>query len=318
MGVVMDALLRLLRSQKTNLLCCLATVVLLGTGSLLMDLRRDLYQGLQADDLRFFFQPLRSEHLWLYLLFPVLTVWGLSSLVVAVDRFLARRRLGWLRAAAHGPLLLHVAFPLALVAHLASGFGGGSALHPVLPSGAVVAGVHLRPLAIREERHPNGMPRQVHVTLEASEGGKTRRVELAYNRPLMLAAGATALLLADYGHVQTAVVRAGAHTAELVRGVPTEVGGRVLVLERIHSGPGLSVPVAAVTEHGAGGRGAWLPVGRSSPEAELACLELKSAPAVLLTERRNPGTPLVGLAALLAALGVLLSVRDRWARPRAA
>jgi hypothetical protein len=313
----MKTLLGLLRSHKTNLCCCAATVGLLAAGSVLMDLRRDLYEGLRADDLWYFFRPPRLAHWWLYALLPVVTLWGASSATVTLDALRSRlRRGGVLHALAHGPVWLHAAFPLALVAHLYSGVGGSSQTHPVLPDGAEIAGMRLRPLAIHEQRHPNGMPRQVTVTLERTRGALTDRVEIAYNRPLALDAGARLLLLGEYGQVPVATLRADGRTLQLVQGQPVRAGSRVLVLRRVvPAGQSLSVPVVVLAEAGPGGqREVWLPVGRELPGQALACLAVHDAPAVLLTERVNPGVPLVALVSLLAAVGVVLSTREHWRR----
>jgi hypothetical protein len=94
----------------------------------------------------------------------------------------------------------------------------------------------------------------------------------------------------------------------------------VLVLERVlPAGHGYGLPVAVVTEAGPGGtRQAWLSVGRAPAGQALACLQVRQAPAVLLTERVNPGVPLVALVSLLAAVGVVLSTREHWRRRPAA
>jgi hypothetical protein len=303
----------LLRSQKTGILCCFAAVALLGAGSFFMDARNDLYAGLRVDDLRFFFAPPRLEHVWLYLLMPVLALWGTNSLVCAYDTFRARLGRGVLHAFAHGPILLHVAFPLALVAHLWGGLGGRFESRRVMPSGATIAGVRLRPLAIHEERYPNGMPRQVGVTMERLDGGEARRVEIGYNRPLLLEAGARELMLADYAELPVAVVRVGGLRVKLVYGEPAAAGDEQLVLEKVYPpGSGLGVPVVAVSVSGPRqppGR-LLLPVGREQPGAHIVCEALETAPAVLLTERWNPSIPLVVFVAVLAAAGVLLCIRD--------
>ncbi|MHB8876666.1 MAG: hypothetical protein ACYC8T_23470, partial [Myxococcaceae bacterium] len=112
----------LLRSQGLGLLCGQATVVLLGVGSVVLAATRD---GASArvglDDLTAFFRFPSVAHLWLYLLVPVLGLYALNTALCTWDSVLAKWRRGVRELSPYAPVVMHLGFLLALVAH---GVGG--------------------------------------------------------------------------------------------------------------------------------------------------------------------------------------------------
>ena len=190
----------LLRSQGLGLLCGQLAVLLLGLGSVVLAATREgASAAVQLDDLRAFFAPPSAWHLWLYLLIVVLVVYGLNTALCTWHSTLRKWRSGQRSPSAHAPAVLHLAFLVALVAHLIGGLGGGEQPPLVLTT---TAWTRLDPqrrarlLTLQLDSHPDGSLRQVRARLALVERGARREVELRYNQPVVLAAGTRLLLLA--------------------------------------------------------------------------------------------------------------------------
>lgn len=314
-------MLRLLRSQKTGILACFATVALLGVGSVLADRIPEAYQGLQLDDLRFFFEPVRLVHGWFYALCLVLVVWAASAVVCTWDGVVlrVRSRLPW---TSWGTVILHLGFPLALLGHLVGGLLATTAVYRVGPQPVPIGGSTWRVAAVSEEHHPSGALRMLTATLEEQPGagatgdpGAPRAVEIGYNRPIFRALGAWELLLLRHVPVPGAVLRAadGAAVA-LAPGQRAVVGGRAVRLGRVLQHPSLRAPVAEVFVEFPARARHLLALGDTTPDGAFAFVEPRGTPLLLLMERWNPSIPLVVGVALLAVLGVLLAAADRLRR----
>ncbi len=304
------------RSQKLGLVCCFTSVFFLGFGSFLMAARQDVYGTLGLDDFRFFFQPLRWLHAWFYLLAASLAVWGMSSLVCALDTLAKRIRGRAFHPAAFGPILLHVAFFLALVAHLWGGLAAETGQRVVTPAGTELEGAIYRAVSLSVERHPTGMPRQISAILERTSGAgaKPEPVTIAYNQPLVFEAGAREYLLGNVGQTPVAKLRSGGEELELSAGEAGRLGSAEIRLSRLYTGPKTRMPVAFVTTVGASPIEVALPLGGKSPDGKLEFAGLRTAPYVVLTKRTNPSVPLVLLVTLLLVAGVGLTVWKRLRR----
>jgi hypothetical protein len=136
--------------------------------------------------------------------------------------------------------------------------------------------------------------------------GRVDEVEIGYNRPLILEAGALEILLARYGVVPVAVLVHRGERVALGPGQSSVVAGDQLTLGRIHPGNGQHVAVAEVLVAGDEPLRLLLPLGPGRAGAVTTFAAIEEAPVLLLTERRNPSMPLVWVTALLAVLGVLL------------
>lgn len=190
----------MLRSQGLGLLCGQLAVLLLGLGSVVLAATREGASAtVQLDDLRAFFAPPSVCHLWLYLLLVVLVLYGLNTALCTWASTLRRWRGGQRSPWMHGPAVLHLAFLVALVAHLVGGLGGGEA-PPVVLTTATWTRLdpqrQARLLTLELERHPDGSLRQAYARVALAAGGGRREVELRYNQPLVLEAGSRLVLLA--------------------------------------------------------------------------------------------------------------------------
>lgn len=316
--------LRLLEAQATGVVCALVASGLLGVGSFVMDRLPSRYLGLRWDDLRFFLQPPRPEHVWFYLLCAVLGVWGLSALVCTIQsvRSLLRRRVT--RWSAYGAPVLHVCFVLAMLAHLHGGVTASSRQHLIGPAGTEIRGAVYQPLRIQQQSHPNGMPRQVTVTLARTRAGDAgtaagadrQQLSLSYNEPIVLEGGATALLLQRAQAEQQAVVHFAGKRLALRPGEHRRVGEQTIVLEQLFDGPAFRVPVARITIAGAERTTRLVPLDPSGDGEEPAFIGFDTAPYVLVLERHNPSVPLVLLVSLLVVVGVVLVAVERIRRSR--
>lgn len=316
-------MLRLLRSQKTGIYACFATVALLAVGSVTADRVPEAYAGLSLDDLRFFFEPARLIHWWFYAVCLVLALWATSAVVAAWDGVVLRlrSRLPW---TAWGTVILHLGFPLALLGHLIGGLWATTAVHQLGPGGVAIAGSAWRVAAVEEELHPDGGLRMLTATLEerpldgAGAGAAPAapaRVRVGYNQPVFRALGAWELLLLRHFPVPGAVLRgADGIAVALAPGDRGVVGGRVVRLGRVLDHPSLRAPVAEVfVEFPERGRHV-LALGDALPDGALAFAEARGTPVLLLMERWNPSIPIVIGVALLAVVGVVLAGADRLRR----
>lgn len=192
--------LLMLRSQGLGLFCGQLAVLLLGLGSVVLAATREgASAAVQLDDLRAFFAPPSGVHLWLYLLIVVLVLYGLNTALCTWHSTLRKWRSGQRSPSAHAPAVLHLAFLVALVAHLIGGLGGGEQPPQVLTTTAwtpLDPQRRARLLTLRLDRHPDGSLRQARARLTLVEAGAGREVELRYNRPLVFEAGTRLVLLA--------------------------------------------------------------------------------------------------------------------------
>ena len=302
---------RFLRSQKTGVVSAFTAAALLGAGSIWMSLFPALYKGLGMDDIRFLFSPWRVEHAWFYALVTALTVWALSTLWCTASTLRARLRLGVRRPSAYGTSIIHVAFLLALVAHLQGGLGSETHRHVVGPQGVEIAGARYRTVALDEERYPTGMPRVVTATFERTRGNTTETVTAGYNRPIVLDAGRRILLLGRYAQVASAVIHHRGERVTLPPGRPVKVGEDVLTLGRVFERASLRVPVAQLSIEGPNRFRGMLPLTREPDPSRTAFVDIVRSPMVALTERHIPGILLVGMTALLLLLGVAFVAWER-------
>lgn len=313
-------LLRWLRSQKTNVVCALAAAALLGVGTVIADRAPDAYADLSLDDVRFFFAPLRPIHAWFYLLCGVLAVWATSALVVTWDGVVSRVRARLWRPTAWGSVVFHVAFPLALVAHLWGGLAATVEMHRVGPIPSSLAGAQVRLIGVEEAHHPDGSTRMVTATLErrVSDDDAPETVTVAYNQPILSRFGAHELLLLRHFPVPGAVLSApGGPSVALVSGQRAVVGDRVVTLGRLFDGDGLHAPVAEVLVEFPVRQAHFVVLGASTPDGSVAFAALRPSAMLLILERWNPSVPLVLIVALLAVIGAILTAGERLVRRRA-
>lgn len=329
---------RALTSQRTGLMAGFASAALLAVGSLLMDRAPGPYAGLEGDDLRWFFQEPRLAFWWFYALAAALGLWGLSATACTLDGLVVRVRARVLRPSAYGAPLLHAAFVLALVGHLWGGLAASSQPVTLGPQPTSLGDSTYETTQVEQSTYPNGMPRRVDVTLlrrpaipeaqlrhPSADSGEAspppERVHLGYNEPYVRDGGAFELLLGRAGRVPFAVLAVGNREVLMRRGETVRDAGWSLTLHNVVAGRSPGAPpyasVTAVAPSGARTQ-TMLAMGATDSGGEPSFRRLEERPVIAATLRRNPAVPLVVLAALVAALGVLMVIAERrWRRRRA-
>jgi len=111
-----------LYSQGLGIVCGQATVLLLALGSVVLAATRDgASRAIAMDDLNGFFAAPAAAHLWFYLLVPVLGLYALNIFLATV-RSVYRKWCDGLRdPRSYAAAVIHVAFLVALFAHLVGG-----------------------------------------------------------------------------------------------------------------------------------------------------------------------------------------------------
>jgi hypothetical protein len=322
--------LDLLRSQGLGVACGLVTVTLLAVGSVVMAATRDTVSAAIAmDDVRAFFAPPRLAHAWLYLLVPVLALYGLTTLLATWTSVSQRWRSGQRSAGALGPSVVHLSFLVAMVAHLVGGFWGAEQGVAVVGAawGALPDGRQGRLAAFSEDKLPSGATRQVSALLHLRDAGGTERQEvLAYNAPITAGWGRSLLLLVQHASQPGAVSLSseGVSCTAETGGPPCVLGETRVQLTGLRPMGQRGVVVAFLLLTGPDGRSrdGWLVPGRTMPLDErrtLALDHVEDRPVVVVRGRAAPGNPVALLAAVLLALGLTMMARRFWAaRPRRA
>jgi hypothetical protein len=309
---------RALVSQKTGVVCAFSAAGLLATGSVLADRLPGVYQDLSGGDLRFFFEPVRAVHLWLYAAMVVFAVWGLSTLLCTLEALRSRWQARCWRPGAWGTILVHLSFILALVAHLLGGLTADGREHLVAGDGTDIAGARYRALGVDQQSWPNGMPKTLRVELERTKGSERSLVYVGFNEPVVLEGGARELLLGRIGQgAGAAILRVGGEQVRLRPGESAAVRGRTVTLQKLHMAQSLRVPVVSLLLDGGEPQRTMLPLDPGSTD-ELAFVGIESTPLVSLRERYDPSIPLVLAVALLLALGVVLTAWEHLRRERQA
>lgn len=313
-------LAQLLRSQGLGVACGIATVLLLAVGSFVIPATRDgASAGLMMDELRPFVDRPSVWHSWFYLLMPVFGLYAVNTLLATWHSVVGKWRSGVRTPFRYGAAVMHVAFVVALFAHLIGGFYGAE-------RGAVVArsswqpigdGRDIRLVDLDVASYPNGQPRAVtaHVELRGADGEVERRAA-GYNHPISDGWGARLLLLTRWDDSPPAVLVAlGAARCRLAVGESCALGPLRAVLREVKTVPGSEtlVPVLALAQPGEPPREVWLPPqGAQLPEGQLVAQPISSGPAVLFRYRYAPGSPWALAASLLLVAGIVLLGRRWW------
>ena len=302
-----------LRSQGLGVLCGLATVLLLGIGSVVMAATRDgASAGIGLDDLTGFFLRPSPVHLWFYVLVPVAGLYALNALLATWETVTSRWRAGLRQPRAYAAAVMHVAFLVALLAHLVGGFLSQE-------RGAVVVGEGWQPLpafgearltALEVDSMPNGMPREVRAAVEVrDQAGRVEVAEVGYNQPLSAGWGSRLALLAEMGQLPVARFASGEERCALSQEQGCTLGGERVEVLAFATPRGPDDLQALLRRAGPGGQPEtrWMRAGEMvalRSGRPLLLVEMAMAPAVLLRVRETPGHPIALVAAVLLALGV--------------
>jgi hypothetical protein len=305
-----------LRSQGLGICCGLATVLLLAVGSVVMAATRDgASAAIGLDDLTGFFTRPALAHLWLYLLVPVAALYALNTLLATWETVTSRWRAGQRAPRAYAAAVMHLAFLVALLAHLAGGFfsvEGGA--HLVTEGWQPLPGFgEARLVSLEVDELPNGMPREVRAAVELRDGaGRIEAAVVGYNQPLSSGLGSRLALLSDLGRVPVARLASGEETCALSQEQGCLLGGERIEVAAFADPRGQRQALVRRAVAGGQAEVRWVRAGEMlalRSGRPLLLIETALVPAVALRVRETPGHPVALLAALLLAAGVLMMWR---------
>ncbi len=320
-----ERFLRFARSQGLGFVCGQATVLLLAVGSVVLAVTREgASSGIVLDEVGVFFERPSLWHAWFYLLLGVMTVYGANTFLATWHSVSRKWRTGVRRMSAYAPSVVHLAFLMALLAHLVGGLRSEE-LDPVVFDetwSELEPGVDVRVLELTSDRHPDGALRQVTALAEVREGEGVERVELGYNRPLTRNFGSDLYLLTrSVEDAPRVVVREGESLCEVgLHGTCELLGHRVVLTSAAPAGHWGPYPVARFQgfENGrVGGLDILLSIGgpqnvADGPDApRLESLDF--GPSLIMRHRKAAGNPLALASAIVMLLGLAMMGR-RWAR----
>jgi len=192
-------LVELLRSQGLGVICGQATVLLFGIGSVVLTATRDgASRSVRMDDISAFFIEPSWVHTWFYILVMVMVVYALNTVLATWHSVIQRWRGGVRALAGYAPSVIHVAFLIALLAHLVGGlWSTGSGGFTIGPAWRPIGQDEWARVVSTEPRlHPNGQLADMSAQLELRDaGGHTWTETIGFNQPLSSGLGSDLLLL---------------------------------------------------------------------------------------------------------------------------
>ena len=282
-----------LRSQGLGVFCGLATTWLLAIGSFVIAATRTGPSArLRLDEVLPFFDPPSLVHLWFYVLLPVLGLYGINTALATWHSVSIKWRNGFRQPWAYAAAFIHVAFLLALLAHLFGGVGGKEQqllLHggwSELPDGR-----EARVMAVDVEQLPGGMPKTVRATVEIRTGRNVVETRvLGYNEPLSDGLGASLVLLQRPVSLPVAaVLSGGGERCTLPLGGRCRLGAFDVHLADMRDSGAHGVLARVI----AAGHDGWIALGAPQPFARgflLALTHVERQPGAVVTWRRAPGS----------------------------
>jgi hypothetical protein len=230
-----------LRSQGLGICCGLATVLLLAIGSFVLAATRGgASAAIGLDDVRGFFDPPAWTHVWFYALLPVLTLYGVNTLLATWHSAATKWKQGTRDPRMYAAAFFHVGFLVALLAHLVGGFGGSAVAKRIDAEWrGIPGGSEIRLVGTDVERLPDGTPKMIFAKVETrAPGGEPEAATIAYNRPLSSGFGADLVLLQRPTISTVAVLTAGDERCALHVGDRCSLAGHpVRLLELRDAGP---------------------------------------------------------------------------------
>ncbi|MCK5688143.1 cytochrome c biogenesis protein ResB [Myxococcota bacterium] len=305
-------------SQGFGLICAFSTVLLLAIGSIVLaNTKEGASKGVVLDDFREFFVHPHWAHTWFYLLVIALVFYGLSTFL-ATWRSLSQKLRSRASLTAYGPVIMHLGFLLALLAHGVSGFFG-------MELGTITIGEEWRKLPTGEllrlknvevESHPNGQPKQFYITLDVVEEEGTKEEVVAFNQPFSRKWGTQVWFLSGFGDAGWRVrFGSGQHECDISEGQECMLGAFRVRLLRFFDPSQFGGRGAAQVEISQKGIKSKLLIGSRALKLEDGTpLELRSSRAsrgVVLRGRYVPGDPFALFAVFFFLFGIAIWGR-RW------
>ncbi len=305
-----------LRSKKLGILAGFSATGLLIFGSLVMNFAPERYQGLQGEDINFFFEHLSLINGWFYLLFAALVVYGINAFFCTLDSTLVRLRAGVKDITLYGGSLVHLAFMVTLVAHLVGGLYASQARPVTITEKPIeYGGVELSVAEIETTTFPNGMLKEVRATIKVRRGEEEFERILGYNQPVLLDLGSKEFLLKQYGSSPKEVIlEVNGREQGLAVRQEFMLGGSRVVVAGLIMPPRVETPVVVlVTDPGVqDAQQHFVRMGRPDAQpingAQVRLRDVKMSNTVVVDLKENPGVPLALGVTLLFSIGVVMVI----------
>jgi hypothetical protein len=306
-----------LYSQGLGIVCGQATVLLLALGSIVLAATREgVSRAIAMDDLTGFFAAPAAAHLWFYLLVPVLGLYALNVFLATWRSVSSKWRGGLRDPRMYAAAVIHVAFLVALFAHLVGGFGGSERGTVELGPGwrQLDRGRDARVASLEVERLPDGGLKQLWATVDLRDAAGAISTEtISYNGPLSRGLGSDLFLVLRATAIGVVELARAGQRCRVAVDEMCQLGEAQILPLYIHPPTHGQDPVMARIRlrqtAGSAPEELWLAKGKPHPLADGTTLALEAPevrPALLLRGRHAPGNPWALLSALLLALGLAL------------
>jgi hypothetical protein len=306
---------RILAANDTGIWTLLVLALLFVIGSIVRERAPGAYEGLQGDDIRFFFARVRPIDAWFWAILASCAFLGLSLACCTLDALRKRLRMRDRDPRAYGTILAHVGVGIALLAHAIGGWYGSETFALVGDRQTHVGEIQARLLGTQTRHYPDGAVRWQAGDFEVSRPGSApARMRAAPNAPARWAGGTRMLILMRVqSMVGGAVLSIDGRTDTLSIGDerPLADGGR-LVLDRLFGPPDYRVPIARVRVVGGPREGLHLlSRGIASDAPEIEMVDARLAEAAVVAYRRAPGTVWLLVGSIVFVMGIVLSAARR-------
>lgn len=317
----MNTLIRILGDRHAGFILGMLVVVNLIAGSLVMNSYPELYPKFFQLDLNYFFEPVRSEHIWLYALLVTFSAFGINLLACIVDsvtRLIVNKTARLKEIAA---LLFHVALVITMAAHLIEGFYASTKQLPITTQGVELPELgKVKVESLKNIHYPDGSLKDTEVMLSFHNQGQRIEKEVAFNEPAIFDGGRRQVVMLG-GDTMPAgvVVSRGTDNREFLLDVnnPVPVGnGSLVLLGFFESRAGL--PFAQLLwQPDKGHRQKHFMVlhaGASHSQIRADGVpyrfsRLVETPYIIAIVRYNPAIPLMLVSLLLASVATILMIR---------
>lgn len=321
-------LIRILGDRHAGFILCLIVVINLIVGSLVMNNHPELYPTFFHLDLNSFFQPVRSEHIWLYALLVTFSLFGINLLACTIDSTIRLINVKAGRLKASAALLFHVALLITMVAHLFEGFSASTNRTMISTQGMELPGLGTAQVeSLKNLYYPDNSLKDTEVTLRFSmPDGQQLRKEIAFNEPAIFDGGRRQVVMLS-GQVMPAGVAITRdmdnQEFRLETNKPQVLENGNLVLQGLFKADN-EIPFAQFLWQMDNGSQQQLFMALDTSQQHHAQMniagtiyrfkEITTTPFIVAIVRHNPAVPLMIISLMLASIATFLLIR--WLKTR--
>ena len=315
-------LIRILGDRHAGFILCMIVVLNLIVGSLVMNSHPELYPKFFHLDLNYFFNPVRSEHAWLYALLLTFSLFGINLLACIADSVirLVINRGGRLKE--YAALLFHVALVITMVAHLYEGVFASTQQVAITAQGVELPELgRVKVESLKNIYYPDGSLKDTEVALSFDKpDGQQIGKDIAYNEPAIFDGGRRQVVMLSGQTIPSGVtITRGTDNREffLEENEPLALGSGSLVLQGFFESRA-GVPYAHFQWQSERGNQQLLIMAlhAGTPHAQIEIesvpyrfVGIEESPLVVAIVKYNPAIPLMLVSLLLASIATVLLIR---------